>query len=174
MSAPSCFLCGREATDTTTVPSTGWGTTYPKALTFAVPACGEHAPAPASEQEAVDILLSFASKKATRPPADLMPGVWAEVDRICRAIFQAVYQRPWGMPLVLVSNRLGVAPEARDLYEELDAELKVPLRELYPEPGPHLRLDYHFFEVESDRDEDSVLWLRLPGGLVVYAWPGEL
>lgn len=174
MSAPTCFRCGREAADTVSVPASGWGAAFPKALTFSVPACAEHAPAPPFEQEAVDILLSFASKKAARPAPDIMPQVWAEVERICRAIFHSVYLRPWDMPLVLVSNRLGIAPEARDLYEELDSELKAPLRELYPEPGPHTRLDYHFFEVESDRDEDSVLWLRLPGGLVVYAWPGEL
>ena len=96
------------------------------------------------------------------------------LDRLARAIFCQVFEQTWSQPLVIVSNGLGVAPEAKDLFAELEDELKETIRDYFPEEPPHTKLDYHFFENESDQDADSVLWMRLPGGLTVYAWPGEL
>jgi hypothetical protein len=116
----------------------------------------------------------MADKAAARPADDIIIQIWPWLERLAKAVFWQVHERAWNMPLVLVSGRLGVAPEAQALFQELTTELKEPLLELFPEPGPHKKMDYHFFEMESGRDEDSVLWLRLPGGLVVFAYPGEL
>jgi hypothetical protein len=104
----------------------------------------------------------------------MLAEIWPWLDRLAKGIFYQVYEQVWTMPLVLVCNRLGVPAEAKELYQELSEDLKEPIFELFPELGPFKKLDYHFFEVESNNDQDNVLWLRLPGGLVVYAWPGVL
>jgi hypothetical protein len=175
MSTPTlCFLSGQPATQTLLIPSQGWGEAYTKASEVEVSVCDDHKTPPVDEQELVDHLTRFSDKNAPRPGPEVLHRIWPWLDRLARAIFYQVYQRPWVGPLVLVSGRLGVPPEAKELYEELTQDLKEPIFELFPEPAPFKKLDYHFFEVEQGQDEDSVLWIRLPGGLVVYVYPGKL
>jgi hypothetical protein len=171
---PLCFLSAQPAVATLHIPALGWGGAYAKAAAVEVSASAAHSQPPPDEEALVAMLLRLGDATTARPDAAAQEALWHWLDRLARGIFYQVYQRPWPMPLVLVSGKLGVPPAARDLYEELLADLKAPLFDLYPEPGPYKRLDYHFFEVETEKDEDNVLWMRLPGGLVVYAWPGVL
>jgi|GEM_PF-7059418 len=174
-SSSICFICGQPALPSwITVPATAWPAPFTKAQGARAAACATHATAPDTEAAAVDALVALQEIAAAGPVPETQEILLPWLVRLVRAIFWQVNERPWGMPLVLVSGGLGVGTEAIYLYQELVSELKDPLLELFPEPGPHKKLDYHFFDMEDAREEDAVLWLRLPGGFVVYVYPGQL
>lgn len=166
-----CYLTNKPATQTAIIPATGWGPDYPNAKVFEVPSSEKGAVTPDFEQNIIGFLSQINKKKAPRFSLEEIKLMEQWLERLSRAIYTNVFEAYWDRKLVVIVPKIGVAPAWRDLAKELEEELTATIADLFGEKGPHTKLDYQFFESETDLDADNVLWFRLPGGAQGYVWP---
>jgi hypothetical protein len=167
----TCYLTNKPATQNVVIPANGWGAAFPNAMVFEVPASEKGALTPDFEENIIEFLAQVNKKKAPRFSLEEIKLMEQWLERLARGIYTNVFEAYWDRKLVVIVPKIGVAPAWRDLAKEIEEELSDSINELFGDKGPHTKLDYQFFESETDLDADNVLWVRLPGGAQVYVWP---